>query len=428
MDPLLYLLDTIQITFTALLLYWWIWLPLILFFIFWGSFVLLNRMQFLTTLKWVLLEVRFPSDAHKSLRAMEQIFIALHGIAPPPKAIRDKFNAFRDKNFKGKVPGWYSFEMVGDSAEIHFYVRALEDSRDLVESLIYGHYPDAEITQVPDYISQWPPMVPNVEFDMNAVELGLIKENIIPIKTYPEFEEEHAGKDDARVVDPLAPLVQAMGGLGFAERVGIQMLIRPTGGDWIKKDQAALDKLFGKPEKKEQGVADQFFTGLEGTVKGIFNAAPVEKKEEKKEEGKPFNQLSPGVQDIIKAIERGTSKLAFETGIRMIYIARREAYNKTRLGSIQGAFRQFSTFALNGFKPAFAPEVKKGFNKEEKTLQNKIKLYKRYRNREFFEKPFVLNTEELTTVYHFPDVSVKAPALPRVEAKKGEPPSGLPVV
>ena len=49
----------------------------------------------------------------------------------------------------------------------------------------------------------------------------------------------------------------------------------------------------------------------------------------------------------------------------------------------------------------------------------------------FFPRPggtYVLNTEELATLYHFPSrVVAPAPTVPRVEAKKGEPPSELPI-
>ena len=427
MDQLVYILDTLQLAFGILFVFWWVWAPVLLFFVFWGNMVAFNRAQYLASLKWMLIEVRFPGEAHKSLNAMEQVFVSLHAASPPPKTTRDKWNKFKDTNFKGKVPGWYSFEIVGDSAEIHFYIRTLEENRNLVESQIYGHYPDAELTVVPDYVTAWPAQLPNEEFDMNAVELGLVKENIIPIKTYPEFEEEHAGRDDVRRIDPLAPLIQAISMLGFAERVAIQMLIRPTGGDWIKKDQPAMDKLLEKPAKPTVNSVDGFFTSLETTVGGIVGAAPAEKKEEKKEV-KPFSQLTPGVQDLVKAIEHGTSLLAFETGIRILYMSRREVFDKTRLGSVTATFKQFSSQNLNAFKPEFSPEVKKGRNKEEKTLENKKTLDKRYRRREFPKKPFVFNTEELTTVYHFPDIGVKTPALPRVDAKKGEPPAGLPTI
>ena len=40
---------------------------------------------------------------------------------------------------------------------------------------------------------------------------------------------------------------------------------------------------------------------------------------------------------------------------------------------------------------------------------------------------FILNTEELASIYHFPGRRVApAPFIRRIEAKKGEAPSGLP--
>jgi hypothetical protein len=41
--------------------------------------------------------------------------------------------------------------------------------------------------------------------------------------------------------------------------------------------------------------------------------------------------------------------------------------------------------------------------------------------------PFVLNTEELATIYHFPGRVAETPTFGRIEAKKGEPPSNLPI-
>ena len=59
-------------------------------------------------------------------------------------------------------------------------------------------------------------------------------------------------------------------------------------------------------------------------------------------------------------------------------------------------------------------------------------MFDAYVNRSAFYKPhkrktFILNTEELATVYHFPGSVVRTPALGRIESKKGEPSAGLPI-
>jgi len=60
-------------------------------------------------------------------------------------------------------------------------------------------------------------------------------------------------------------------------------------------------------------------------------------------------------------------------------------------------------------------------------LRRKRNLYRMYKTREFALKTFILNIEELATIYHYPTMFVGAPKLQRLEAKKGEPPVNLPI-
>jgi len=43
------------------------------------------------------------------------------------------------------------------------------------------------------------------------------------------------------------------------------------------------------------------------------------------------------------------------------------------------------------------------------------------------EKPFVLTTEELATIYHFPGGMVSTPTMGRIGSRKAEAPNNLPV-
>ena len=59
--------------------------------------------------------------------------------------------------------------------------------------------------------------------------------------------------------------------------------------------------------------------------------------------------------------------------------------------------------------------------------EKKMKVLRNYRNRSGRgAPPYVLNIEELATIYHFPMVSVKAPLVKKTEAKRAEPPPSLP--
>lgn len=41
--------------------------------------------------------------------------------------------------------------------------------------------------------------------------------------------------------------------------------------------------------------------------------------------------------------------------------------------------------------------------------------------------PYFLNAEELATLWHFPTINIKAPLVKKAEARRAEPPVGLPV-
>jgi hypothetical protein len=48
------------------------------------------------------------------------------------------------------------------------------------------------------------------------------------------------------------------------------------------------------------------------------------------------------------------------------------------------------------------------------------------RTRSYWEKGYVLNIEELATLYHFPTVAVQGPMTPYIEVKKAGAPVDLP--
>lgn len=354
-----------------------------------------------------------PREVNKSPKGMEQVFAALYGVFLGPVRWQDKF-------FKGKVPDWFSFEMAGTGGEIHFYVRTQKQYRNLVESQIYAQYPDAELAEAEDYLASLPSFLPNDEYDLWGGELILSKEDAYPIRTYPEFEEKGTGPDIVKRIDPIASMAETIGTLEYKEHISFQLLIRPTGDNWIKKGQIVVDKLMGKKAKKEGDLLAKFIFGIDELLPGGTPA----KKEDKKE----HEQLSPGKQDVLKAVEHSFTKLGFESGIRLAYIFPKGNFHKTHLVAMNGAFKQFASPSLNSFKlnGKTTPPIRGLFYKQ-KAYARKTLIYKKLRERLFVKKPIILTTEELATVYHFPDVSVRAPLLPRVEAKKGEPPAGLPI-
>lgn len=415
MDSFSFLLDTLQNGLKFLAGYWWIYLPILLLVGLMGLYESYTRLRYIKAIKWVLLELKIPQDPGKSPKATEQIFATLYGTLPPPIKWRDKF-------LKGKIVDWVSLEIVGIGGATHFYIRTPEQYKKLVQSQIYAQYPDSEIMEVAeDYINLLPASLPDDNNDLWGAEIILSKENYYPIRTYPEFEEKSSGPDSVKRIDPLASLSEIMASLEAGEFIGVQLLIRPTGDGWVKKGQAEMDKLQGKGPKVKEDILAKAIFEIDKLIPGHVEVAKEDKKQEQ-------TQLTSGKQEAIKAAEKKMSKLGYECGIRFMYAGPKETFHRAHVSGVVGVFKQFSLQTINGFKlnSATITFAKWPFKKQ-KEYNKKVFLLSNYKNRSLPMMPFILNIEELATIYHLPDIGVKSPLLPRVEAKKGGPPSELPI-
>lgn len=399
--------------------WWWVLVPIAIFFIFKNLWLVYIRQKYISSLSWVLLEVRIPKEIAKTPKAMEQIFTALHGVYLPP--------GFIEKYFKGKIIDWFSFEIVGVNGEIHFYIRTLVQYRNLVEAQIYAQYPEAEIIELADYVENVPQDIPNKNYDIWGCEFALAKPDAYPIRTYMYFEAE---KEEKRI-DPLASLMEVLSSLKDGEQIWIQFLIQPTGDDWKRVGDELVAKLIGKKKVIEKGIFEEVISFFREMMDIVVYGKPPEvlTPEEKKELSTLAQFLSAGEREVVEAIEKNISKLGFNTMIKFLYIARIDVFSRTNISSVVGAFKQFNTLNLNGFKlNILTMPIARYFLKKKRIFLKKRRLFLFYKMRLWMSKFFVFNTEELATVYHFPATIVRAPLLPRIEAKKGEPPSTLPII
>jgi hypothetical protein len=82
--------------------------------------------------------------------------------------------------------------------------------------------------------------------------------------------------------------------------------------------------------------------------------------------------------------------------------------------AIVGTFKQFNSTNLNGFKISTA-----SFKKDDLI---------RYKNRAFDDNGFILNIEELASVFHLPHTNVETPNVVWASSKTAEPPPKLPII
>ncbi|MBI4114229.1 MAG: hypothetical protein HY445_00105 [Candidatus Niyogibacteria bacterium] len=379
---------------------WFIWLPIVLILIFWDVWIIYVRSGWVVHSPWILLELKLPREIAKSPRAMEVVLNSFHNTR--------KGNLY-ERYWQGFLAMWYSLEIVGINGEVHFFIYTTSFFRNLVESQFYSQYPDMEIIEVDDYTKAVPKDIPNEEWRMWGAEYKLTKPDVYPIRTYVEFRLDDQAKEEEKA-DPLVSLMEFLGSLRPGEQVWVQLLIKGADSGWQKEAAALIDKLVGRKK-----------------------FAPPS------EEGRLLFP-SPGETDVLKALERNIAKIGYKTGIRFIYLGRRDVYTWATFAAFLGIMKQFNSATLNGLTPAWSTSVDYFFPNW-RSVRRQKRLIDMYRQRSYFfppygsflwpdsgrVRPFILTTEELATLFHFPGRTAETPTLERIESRKGEPPPNLPV-
>jgi hypothetical protein len=410
---------------------WFVWAPILLFFIFRATWYNYVHGAFLAGIKPVLLEITIPRDVAKSPKAMESIFAGIHGTMRNPDLI--------ERYMKGIVTSWFSFEIVGDEAGVHFYIWTPEGFKRLLEAQIYAQYPSSEIHVVDDYTKALPVDIPNEEWNLWGTEFILAKPDAFPIRTYEDFVLEKISlKEEEQKIDPLSALIEFLGSFKPGERCWIQILVRPTGDGWKKDGEKIIQEMVGKKQPPKPNIAEKILNFIGLILSDLTRSGEAAPTGDKKEEIN-MTKITPGQMEVIKAVEANIAKIGFEIGFRWIYLGKNDVFNMTSVPAMMGIFKQFSSPVLNGFKPHPEITTKAGYigyvGQMRRRIEGKKKerIYKAYRLRSFFYppynqvKPFVLSSSELATIYHFPGTVVGAPSMVRIEAKKGTPPPNLPL-
>lgn len=437
------LVDTLVVleqTFTPFLLFlkelfflfWWVPIPFILFPQLQFAYLLYKSTQFsMTHDQKVLLEIKIPPEVTRPLRAMENVFNTVWSLYDPP--------SFRELWFMGKYILAFNLEIVSIEGIPHFYIRVPKGARNSFESAIYSQFSDVEITEVSDYTQNVPQDLPNSDWDLWGADFMLAKPDVYPIKTYEQFFEERPDSPaEEKRIDPLSDLLEIMSKLGKDEQLWIQMRLSPVTNkqnNFIDRAREILDKMLKRATPKPVEFKPMAQEALEIFVSGKPGEMP---KEEQATDSLMFSEfmLTSGEREVVSAIEKKVSKPMYNTAIRFIYLAKREAFFGPAKGYAFNFFSQFSSHNLNFFAPI--PETMTKIKSPNIFTKRRLhfrqrNMFLRYINRETAFDPypggtFILNSEEVATLFHFPGMEV-APtkAVPRVEIKKAPPPSDLPI-
>ncbi|NBV43207.1 hypothetical protein EBR96_10655, partial [bacterium] len=309
---------------------------------------------------FTMIEIKIPKEIFKSPAAMEVMLNSMYGDTKPPlfvKGVLTKwtslitdFGKWYSAIWSGSWPLWWSLEIASIEGNIYFFVRCEPKNRETIENLLYSQFPQAEITEVDDYTKYVPPFKAGGDWDLRGCEYRLketfapdpkddkkkIPIDALPLKTYVDYGlHDSFNLEEEQKIDPVVPFLQAIGSLGQGEQVWFQIVMQ---GSWAHFENPNPEKKKDKPFVSWQDVGKYYVDQI--LLKPWQSELRKEKDGDKVDaEGKPVMKsiMNTGFKDAperekskLEAIERKLVKSGYDCGIRLVYIAKKDRFNKNK--------------------------------------------------------------------------------------------------
>jgi len=257
-----------------------------------------------------------------------------------------------------------SFEIVAKREEIRFYIAAPRRLVDLVEKQVHGAYPGADIKTVEEY------NIFSKDGKVSFAALCLKYQDYFPIRIFRDLP-----------TDALSSITSNLAKMQEGEGAAIQLLIQPADGKWSKLGRSFISKT-----KKDEANPE----------KASFKTDPR----------------------TLEAIEQKTGKVGFNAVIRLVISSTSKEMADAHLENLLSSFEQFSS-NLNHFSKVKTP-LKRMF------VTDFVYRYFPIINLPFFKQYSVMNSDELATVYHFPNKTIETPHIFWLNAKRAPAPMQIP--
>jgi hypothetical protein len=410
-----------------------IWAPLLLgwlAFFLWHHFV---SERFIGGIEWTMLEVTVPREMQKTPLSMELFYTnALYHMS---------FKGVWEIYWQGAVHFWYSLELVGIDGKVKFYLRVPSRLKKMVETQLYAQYPQVQIKEVEDYTLTIPRYRNDGNWYLWGCEFKLQEHDAYPIKTYKDYGLDKAGLKEEDKIDPITPVIEFLGSLERGEQVWLQIIVRQSEKKYVSTKHHGHKVGFQEASWEEMEIALEPYKRTQKNDTGALKFGMDARVPEY-------------LKDKFKRVVDKRTKLQFDVLIRQVILADKRlvdvhTFNNTRRAS-RLIWRQYSNPEINQFARVNSTQYDQTWSDPTGKLLEKMKgrMLTYYKLRTCFYPPlllsfnfpkpisyffpsnppnvFVLSTEELATIYHFPGLVSESPSFKRIETKTAKPPSNLP--
>ncbi|MDD2566056.1 MAG: type IV secretion system DNA-binding domain-containing protein [Candidatus Gracilibacteria bacterium] len=327
----------------------------------------------------IILEISVDRNNDKGVYIAEQVLNIFHNTLEVEK-----------KFFKKRVVASpeFSFEIVNNKGSLSFYFIIEEHLRDVFENQIYAHYPNVEIREVRDFLSN--------TGKIHYGNLKFLKDYIYPIKTYADFKED---------IDPFSSITSALNKANTKNTSFIQVNFSPI-PDFNWKNENVISILTSKyPKFFKKFLIGKEYKYLKYSLFPItllfkflsLIASPSNKSDAAKKELDPI---------IVKKL----TGFGFSCSVNIAVESDNETVAKVGIKEMVTALNFFSIAGQNSL------------------ILDKIQIDDGFLSKRKNEKKLILNGGELAGIVHLPTLYVQTPGINWITTKVLEPPQNIPII
>jgi len=286
----------------------------------------------------------------------------------------------------------FSFEIVARHGRIYFYFVAPINQALYLEKQITAHYPEAVIEEVEDY---------NAFRPNGFTAAGYLKTKsrfVLPLKTYLKME-----------VDPLNSIINNLSKLEHHESIAIQYVVRSAAAAWHRSSKRASYHIHHSGSVYKGLRASNPFWAMWYAI-----VPPKDNVSQEQKNSANYKRLTAVEEEMLKAMEEKNLKAGLDVNLRIVACAKTKEQANYYLENLASAYNEYNNYNY-------------GNNFSHIAKRNQKELIADFIYRRFDEsQSFLLNTEELTSIFHFPLKGTETPNIMWLTAKAAPAPSNLP--
>lgn len=307
-----------------------------------------------------------------------------------------------------------SFEIAYNQGQVHFYLSTYQEYAHLITQQVTSNYPDAEarIISAKEYINLMPK-----GYTLRTASINKRHDDVYPIKAYKYFED-----------DPLSTFTNAFGNLKANDRAVIQVVVKPLGSGWNRHAKHAA-QLVAKGQYNKGLKGSTFFSIVQMVLAPLYwianrfvnnEASAGDTTAPGASSGDAYKIFNQAEQESHKMMGECAGQPGFLASIRLLVSSDTPESAKSGLSSLLMSTSVFTDEYNNKLDN---PQIEDLFA----SLLVPVRYFAfRFKFVGVLQGKSVFSADELTTIYHFPDINYnRSPMIKWMDYKMLAPPHNL---